>query len=307
MRSLTRLWLAIEDISDLIALPAVWAEKCGSDDFVRIERFLSPTKDRSSRYPCPYPAGYNCPRLIIGDDGGPFEALCQDPHKICPDLSLGLKDVLLRELDLSGFIKPALVVVGVRNPQLERRGHGVWNVGLAVGGDLALQAAYLLVFGGAQDFAQAAMSLAYELDGPFTIVAPTGRHWTGTLREKLRPPRITFISLNDRVGLDDAGDFVVIPLLTSGDIAADQGEAARHEAGRPVRDSTNKIYGAWIEMGSPRLTWRVCEKLAESGFPADWAKVTPGSKGRKKLRDRASSAVRRAKQRAATKPFRSAT
>lgn len=210
MRSLTRLWLAIEDISDLVALPAVWAEKCGSEDFVHIERFLSPTKDRAGRYPCPYPAGYNCPRLIVGVDGGPFEALCQDPHKICPDLSLSLKDALLHELDLFGLIEPMLKVAGIRNPQFEPRAPGVWNVGLAVGGDPTLQPAYLLVFAGAEEFAAAALPLAYKLNGPFTIVAPTVRHWTGTLREKLPPPRITVIALNDRVGLDDSGGLIAL-------------------------------------------------------------------------------------------------
>src|SRR5579859_5083087 len=131
MRSLTQLCLAIEDISDLLALPAVWAEKCGSDDFALVERFLSPTKDRAARYPCPHPAGYNCPRLIVGDDAGPFEALCQDPYRICGDLSLNLKDVLLHDLDVDGFMKPVLGVIGVRNPQMERRASGVWNVGLS--------------------------------------------------------------------------------------------------------------------------------------------------------------------------------
>jgi len=301
MRSLTRLWLAIEDISDLLALPAVWAEKCGTDDFARIERFLSPTKDRSARYPCPHPAGYNCPRLIIGDDGGPFEALCQDPHKICLDLPLGLKDVLLHELDLLGFIKPALVAVGVRNPQLERRGHGVWNVGLAVGGDLVLQAAYLLVFGGAEDFAQAAMSLANDLDGPFTIVAPTGRHWTGTLREKLRPPRITFISLNDRVGMDESGALIAVRTLPISELTANIVPSARKAGGRPVAVQTQEIVAAWIAMGSPTLNAKVCDKLAREAYPAEWKSVTVGSKLHKRLRDRVGNTVRRGKRQLATK------
>jgi hypothetical protein len=307
MRSLTQLCLAIEDISDLLALPAVWTEKCGSEDFAHIERFLSPTKDRAARYPCPHPAGYNCPRLIVGDDGGPFEALCQDPHKICPDLPLSRKHALLHELDLFGLIEPMLKVAGIRNPQFEPRAPGVWNVGLAVGGETALQPMYLLIFECGEEFAAAAVSLAYELNGPLTIVAPTGRHWTGSLREKLPPPRITFIALNDRVGLDDAGEFVVIPPLTPKDIVEGQSKARRQKGGRPVKASTNEIYSAWLGMASPRLTWKVCEKLAQNGFPEDWAKVTPGSKKRKILRDRASSAVRRAKLRAATKPFRSAT
>src|SRR5467141_1504221 len=99
MRKLTQLWQAIEDIPGFIAVRAVWSEKCGSD-FAQIAGFLSPARDFATRYPCPHPTGYDCPRLIIGDGGGDFEAICQDPHKLCPDLTLTAKDVVLQELDL---------------------------------------------------------------------------------------------------------------------------------------------------------------------------------------------------------------
>ena len=75
---------------------------------------------------------------------------------------------------------------------MESRSPGVWNVGLAVGGDLLVQPAYLLVFRGAEEFSNAALSLMFDVEGAFTIIAPTGRHWTGTLRERMCPPRINF-------------------------------------------------------------------------------------------------------------------
>jgi len=164
-----------------------------------------------------------------------------------------------------------------------------------------LQAAYLLVFGGAEDFAQAAMSLANDLDGPFTIVAPTGRHWTGTLREKLRPPRITFISLNDRVGMDESGALIAVRTLPISELTANIVPSARKAGGRPVAVQTQEIVAAWIAMGSPTLNAKVCDKLAREAYPAEWKSVTVGSKLHKRLRDRVGNTVRRGKRQLATK------
>ena len=89
------------------------------------------------------------------------------------------------------------------------------DVGLTVGGDLSVQPAYLLVFASPEEFSHAAQLLMFGIEGPFTIFAPTDRHWTGTLRERMRPPRINFVSLGERVGLDDAGRFAPVRQLPS--------------------------------------------------------------------------------------------
>jgi hypothetical protein len=209
MKQLNRLWCTIEDLPDLLALPAVWRTTCG-EDFGLIETWLQPTPTLSAIYPCPYPKGHSCPRRIICHGDDEIAAICQDPHRICPDLSLSVRDVLLYDLDLSGFMNPVLQVAGIRNPQMESRSPGVWNVGLAVGGDLLVQPAYLLVFRGAEEFSNAALSLMFDVESAFTIIAPTGRHWTGTLRERMCPPRINFVSLDQRVCLDDAGRFAAV-------------------------------------------------------------------------------------------------
>ena len=129
----------------------MWRTTCGAD-FGLIETWLQPTPTLSAIYPCPYPEGSCCPRRIVCHGDDEIAAICQDPYRICPDLSLMVKDVLLYDLDLPGFMNPVLQVAGIRNPQMEPRSPGVWNVGLAVGGDLLLQPAYLLVFGGAEEF-----------------------------------------------------------------------------------------------------------------------------------------------------------
>jgi hypothetical protein len=99
---------------------------------------------------------------------------------------------------------------------MESRAPGVWNIGLAVGGDLVVQPGYLLLFGGAAEFSEAAQSLMLDAESTFTIIAPTERHWTGTLQERMRPPRINFISLNERIGFD-AGRFVTVRPMPSTD------------------------------------------------------------------------------------------
>jgi hypothetical protein len=209
------LWSALEDIPDLLAIPAVWRDAC-SAEFGLIEASLQPTSKLSGIYPCPFPNGHSCPRRIVDHGDGEIAAICQDPHRICSDLSLKPRDVVLHGLDLYGFMRPILEVAGIRNPQMESRAPGVWNIGLAVGRDLAIQPAYLLVFGGAAEFSNAAQSLTFEVEVAFTIIAPTERHWTSTLQERMPPPKINFISLNERIGVD-AGRFVAVRPMPSTD------------------------------------------------------------------------------------------
>ena len=118
MTKLEHLWSALEDLPGLLAVPVVWKKACGAD-FGLIEASLQPTSTLSAVYPCPYPNGHSCPRRIVRHDDDEIAAICQDPYRICADLSLKSKDVLLHELDLYGFIKPILEVAGIRNPSSE--------------------------------------------------------------------------------------------------------------------------------------------------------------------------------------------
>jgi hypothetical protein len=95
MTKLKHLWNALEDIPDLLAIPAGWRDACGND-FGLIEASLQPTSKLSGNYPCPYPNGHGCPRRIVQFDDDEIAAICQDPHKICSDLSLKAKDVCKR-------------------------------------------------------------------------------------------------------------------------------------------------------------------------------------------------------------------
>ena len=302
MKKLTTLLRAIESIPGLMAVRAEWADRCGTD-FPRIERFLVTTTERAERYPCPHPTGYDCPRLIVGEESGPFEAICHDPRRLCPDLTISGNDVLIHGLDLPGIMKPILAAAGIKNPQLESRSAGVWNAGLAVGRG-GLQPAYLLVLASTEEFAQAASCLALDVQGPLTIMALTSRHWTGELRERLSPPRIMFIGLDDKVGLDDAGEVVAIgPAPAEVLRNSAPKKAGPKRGGRPVASKTNEIFDAWIAMGSPALDASVCAELAKTAYPDQWKTVRRGTPAHKALRDRVRGAVQRAERRHATKPI----
>jgi hypothetical protein len=80
-------------------------------------------------------------------------------------------------------------------------------------------------------------------------------------------------------------------------------KSIRRARGRPVAAKTQEIFGAWVDMGSPALNLNICDSLAREAYPAEWKLKTVGSRLRKKLRDRVSSAVRRAMRRHATKPI----
>jgi hypothetical protein len=202
---LKHLWCALENTPGLLAIPAVWRNACGAD-FGLIEASLRPTSKLSGSYPCPYPNGHGCPRRIVEYDDQ-IAATCQDAHRICKDLSLTAKDVVLHELNLDGLMKPILETVGIRNPQMQPRARGVWNVGLSRRRSSLNQPSFLLIFTEPHGLQSAVRSLLLEVAGPFLVVAPTNRHRSGTLQERLQARGVGYIALEEQVVVDDQGRF----------------------------------------------------------------------------------------------------
>ena len=242
MRKLTQLWRAIEDAAGLGAVRAAWSETCGAD-FVQIEGFLFPTHEFATRYPCPHPTGYNCPRLIIEDGDGGFEALCQDPHKLCQDLFLTARDVVLHDLDLEGFTKPILNAAGIREPTLALRSPGLWRAGLSRRRSSLNQPCFLLIFCDSDGFQAAARELLLEVAGPFLIVAPTNRHRTVALQERLQARGIGYVTLDEQVLLQDDGRFVAVDPIDSNDKLPPTPVADRDRIAREFRKKHKcKVY-----------------------------------------------------------------
>ena len=65
----------------------------------------------------------------------------------------------------------------------------------------------------------------------------------------------------------------------------------RWKRGRP--NETEGIYEAWIAKGQPAVTWRVCDDLAKTFYPNEFAQAKCNPNLRKKLRDRVRGTILR--------------
>ena len=207
MRKLSRLWLGIESVPGLVAIPAYWEHFCGPD-FALVRRHLRPTDDLGAAYPCPRARDYDCPRRVIDYFDGTFAAICRHPHKLCDTVPLTQGDALAYSLDMPGILLGMADLLGVRSGGTDTsRPDGVVGLGLSTNRPTRNQPVFLLVFAHHAAFESALRNLIFSCPTPFVVVAPTGNHLTVELRENLSRRQSEFIALEDRVGLSDDGRF----------------------------------------------------------------------------------------------------
>lgn len=216
MSKLTRLWQALEQIPGLLAVPATWKEKC-REEFDFVQPYLRPTDEQGSGFPCPYPKGGDCPRKIINHGGGEYLAICRTLPKVCPDVPLTAKESLLHKLDLSAFLRPILKAGSIRAEAPRTRGHGVWSVGLSNRRSSLNQPVFLLVFPGATAFQSAVRDLLLDVTGQFVIMAPTNRHRTADVQERLQARGIGYLCLEEQLLVDEGNGFFSIDPLEAAD------------------------------------------------------------------------------------------
>ena len=113
MRELAHFWQSLERVPGLTAVPAFWQVCCGSD-YALVQPWLGATERVGAIYPCPYPSDGHCPRRIVDYGSGVYAALCRDPHKVCPDVPLSPREVLLHELDVGALVAAVAPLLGVR-------------------------------------------------------------------------------------------------------------------------------------------------------------------------------------------------
>ncbi len=214
MRKLSRLWQTLEQIPGLVAVPAFWREYCGPD-FPVIEPYLRPTDDIGATYPCPYPTGGYCPRKIIDCGDGEYVAICRDPHKICQDIPLTPKEVLLHKLDLAGFTKMIAAPLGIRWHPPEKLGDHTWAIGLSDRRSSRNQAVYFIALPDRFRFAAAISRLLLDVSGPFVVVSPTSGHRTAEVQRRLQTRGISFVALEDQLLLDGGGKLIAVDPLES--------------------------------------------------------------------------------------------
>ena len=212
MRKLSRLWLGIESVPGLVAIPAYWDHFCGPD-FALIRRHLRPTDDIGAAYPCPRPRDYDCPRRVIDYCDGTFAAICRHPHKLCDTVPLAPGDALAYSLDLAGLLLGMADLLGVRSGSTcTTRPDGVLELGLSTNRATRNQPVFLLAFAHHAAFESALRNLVFSCPTPFVAIAPTGNLLTIELRENLARRQSEFIALEDRVGLSDDGRFAVLEI-----------------------------------------------------------------------------------------------
>jgi hypothetical protein len=209
MRKLTRLWQALERIPGLCDVLAYWEYHCG-EDYPVIRPHLRVTEELGCRYPCPHPNDGDCPRGIVDYGNGLFAALCRHPHKLCEDVPLAPKDALVHRLDLDSVVRPLANALAVRIQDLKSRAPGVWALGVSNSRLTRGYPAYLFVFSRRRDFRSAVQEVAISCPTPFVAVAPTNSFLTVESREVLGRRKSVFISLEDRVGLSEDGQFIAL-------------------------------------------------------------------------------------------------
>lgn len=218
MRKLTRLWQALERIPGLCEVPAYWEQHCGPD-YALIRPHLRPTDDIGAHHPCPHPRDADCPRKIIDYDDGTFAAICRHPHQLCDHLPLSQKDALIHRLDIEGFVRQMASALCVRPQSFTAKTSGVWDLGTSTNRATRNCPAFLLVFTSCRDFDSAVRDLLLGTSVPIVVVAPTMSHRTGNVREHLARRQCDFISLEERIGSTDDGQFVALEIADAEEIA----------------------------------------------------------------------------------------
>jgi hypothetical protein len=209
MRKLSRLWQALEQIPGLLAVPASWREYCGPD-FPILEPFLRPTDDIGASYPCPYPTGGECPRKIVDYGDGEYVAICRDPWKICKNLALSLKEVLVYTPDIAALTNTIAAPLGIRWHAPVKTAWGVWDFGVSRNRETSNYRTYLSCQFGEGAFREAVHDLLLASPPGFLICAPTVDHLTADLQQELAKRSCQFLALEDQVGLSPSGDFVAL-------------------------------------------------------------------------------------------------
>jgi hypothetical protein len=219
MRRLPKLWRSLERITGLLAVPAAWEAECG-EDFGFLRPHLRPTEMVGSLYPCPHHFG-ECPRKIVDYGDGEFAAICRDPYKSCDRIPLSPRDALLHDLDLASFLKPILQVASIRPEAPKPRTPGTWSLGLA-GRSSSLAPAFLVVAHSGAAFEASVRDLLLDVSGQFLLVVPTNRYRSAEIQQRIQASSATCLCLEEVVGVDESGAFLLLETAESTTTARDQ-------------------------------------------------------------------------------------
>jgi hypothetical protein len=110
----------------------------------------------------------------------------------------------------ASFARMLAEPLGIRWQGPVSRGDGTWGIGLSDRRDTRTHPVFLMLLPETGRFAAVLQRLLLSVSGPFVLVAPTSRHRTMEVQEMLPARRVSFLSLEEHVLLDDAGRLVAV-------------------------------------------------------------------------------------------------
>jgi hypothetical protein len=209
MRSLVHFWQSLERVPGLATVPAFWHMHCGPD-YALIQPWLAATATVGAIYPCPNPSAGHCPRRIADYGAGKYAALCRDPHRVCPDIPLTPREVLLHELDVGALAAAVAPLLGVQPQAPALRGDATWAIGTSKLRSTYGQPVFLIIVPQTMRFLAALEDLLFDVPGPFLVLAPSNRHRSVIVQERMQSRGIGFVALEDSIGVDDNGAFALL-------------------------------------------------------------------------------------------------
>ncbi|HEY5914435.1 MAG TPA: hypothetical protein VJA21_27920 [Verrucomicrobiae bacterium] len=195
-----RCWSCLENIPDLVALPATWQEAWGHEFAAFRTLCLQSTASFATAVRCP---DCGCLHSVIHrhDHTGAIGIRRCDPPD-CPDIILTLPDITLLEVNLARFGRGLCVAFGFDSKTAEfplphTAQFGAWSA-RAVPAVLTIQRDQLV-------FRRVAADLAARLARPFMLFAPTSAHLDAEVRAAFETHGTAFFTLESSVVLEADG------------------------------------------------------------------------------------------------------
>ncbi|MBF0628230.1 MAG: hypothetical protein HQL91_08405 [Magnetococcales bacterium] len=203
MRTLHRLWSALELLPGLSSVLAEWRQLLGVE-FEVSRQLLRPTRHRAEFYPCPNPGGEGCPRRVVDRGERGLVAVCGDAQGGCRDLVLTPKDLVVYELDRGRLGLLTAVALGATpitcipvNPLRETLRIGEYHP--RAGDRFPL---FLTIQPNSAQLREVAFTLLRTEPKPFILVIPTDLFMTADLRQMASEHKSRILPIGDIIAVD---------------------------------------------------------------------------------------------------------
>ncbi|MBF0453669.1 MAG: hypothetical protein HQL72_02490 [Magnetococcales bacterium] len=209
MRMLNRFWRTLEGMPGQANIISEWKRATG-EDFELVRHFLRPTDRRAKVFRCPSPGGDGCPRRVVDHGDGHIVAACASVERGCENLELTESDIIVYGLNqrrLGNEIAECLELQTTFSGMKGLRGC------VRIGEDRYFPGKRFpafIAFPSSREMASKIVSrLMVEVDGPFLLLTPTGRHVVPEIDGLLARSHALHLALVDFLGVNDADRLMV--------------------------------------------------------------------------------------------------